>query len=56
MVDVAWKLVTFLFYGVGETLTSVLLVEFIIAQSPDKMKGFVFWNNDSLSKHSFFVD
>ena len=42
VVDVAWKLVTFLFYGVGETLTSVLLVEFIIAQSPDKMKGFVF--------------
>ena len=35
-----WKLVSFLVYSVGEILSSVLLNEFIIAQSPDKMKGF----------------
>ena len=35
-----WKLVSFLVYSVGEILSSVLLNEFMIAQSPDKMKGF----------------
>ena len=34
------KLVSVLVYGVGEILSTVLLNEFIIAQSPDKMKGF----------------
>ena len=37
-----WKLGPYLLYGVGSTMTTVLLYEFIIAQSPDKMKGFVF--------------
>ena len=31
----------FLAYGIGSTICDVLLLEFIIAQSPDKMKGFV---------------
>ena len=37
-----WKLVPFLLYEVGYTFTFVLLYEFVIAQSPDKMKGLVF--------------
>ena len=36
-----WKLGPYLIYGVGNTITTVLLYELIIAQSPDKMKGFV---------------
>ena len=36
-----WKLGPYLLYGVGNTITTVLLYELIIAQSPDKMKGFV---------------
>ena len=28
-------------YGIGSTIAAVLFLEFIIAQSPDKMKGFV---------------
>ena len=32
---------TYILYGIGRTITCVLLYEFIIAQSPDKMKGFV---------------
>ena len=37
-----WKLGPYLLYGVGHTIITVLLYEFIIAQSPDKIKGFVF--------------
>ena len=37
-----WKLGPYLIYGVGRTMTTVLLCVFIIAQSPDKMKGFIF--------------
>ena len=37
-----WKLGPCILYGVGKTATSVLLLEVIIAQSPDKMKGFAF--------------
>ena len=37
-----WKLGPFILYGVGGTATSVLLLEVIIAQSPDKMKGLTF--------------
>ena len=37
-----WKLGPYLLYGVGRTITTVLLYVFIIAQSPDKMKGFIF--------------
>ena len=36
-----WKLGPYLLYGVGKTIIIVLLYELIIAQSPDKMKGFV---------------
>ena len=36
-----WKLGPYFLYGVGKTITTVLLYELIIAQSPDKMKGFV---------------
>ena len=35
-----WKLGPYLLYGVGNTIIYVLLLVFIIAQSPDKMKGF----------------
>ena len=37
-----WKLGPYFLYGVGRTIISVLMNELIIAQSPDKMKGFVF--------------
>ena len=36
-----WKLDPIIFYGIGKTIITVLLYEFIIAQSPDKMKGLV---------------
>ena len=35
-----WKLDPYILYGIGRTIISVLLFEFIVAQSPDKMKGF----------------
>ena len=35
-----WKLGPYILYGIGRTIISVLLFVFIIAQSPDKMKGF----------------
>ena len=34
-----WKLGPFIIYSFGQTIMSVLTLEFIIAQSPDKMKG-----------------
>ena len=37
-----WKLDLCILYGIGKTIICVLLLEFIIAQSPDKMKGLVF--------------
>ena len=36
-----WKICPLLLYSTGKTIVSVLVLEFIIAQSPDKMKGFV---------------
>ena len=36
-----WKLCPFILYSIGGTITAVLLFEFVIAQSPDKMKGLV---------------
>ena len=36
-----WRLGPFLLYGIGKTIFDVLLLELIIAQSPDKMKGLV---------------
>ena len=35
-----WKLGPYILYGIGNTISDVLIFEFIIAQSPDKMKGF----------------
>ena len=35
-----WKLGPSILYGIGKTISGVLLFELIIAQSPDKMKGF----------------
>ena len=37
-----WKVVPLLLYGIGRTICNILLYEFMIAQSPDKMKGLVF--------------
>ena len=36
-----WKLGPCILYGIGGTIAAALVYEFIIAQSPDKMKGFV---------------
>ena len=36
-----WKLAPYPLYDVGCTIAKVLMYELIIAQSPDKMKGFV---------------
>ena len=36
-----WKICPLLLYSTGKTIVCVLVLEFIIAQSPDKMKGFV---------------
>ena len=46
-----WKLVPSIFYGIGRTIITVLFFEFIIAQSPDKMKGLVI--GISLTCHGF---
>ena len=37
-----WKLGPFILLGIGRTISMVLLNVLIIAQSPDKMKGFIF--------------
>ena len=44
-IDWYWKLVPCILFGVGKTVSRVLLLELIIAQSPDKMKGFVIGMN-----------
>ena len=36
-----WKLNPWILYSSGSTIAAVLFIEIIIAQSPDKMKGFV---------------
>ena len=36
-----WKIVPGVLYNIGDTISKVLLFEFVIAQSPDKMKGLV---------------
>ena len=36
-----WKLNPCILFGIGRAIIGLLLYEFIIAQSPDKMKGFV---------------
>ena len=37
-----WKLVPFILYGIGRTIVMVVFYQFLIAQSPEKMKGFTF--------------
>ena len=37
-----WKLGPIVVFGVGRAIAGVLILELIIAQSPEKMKGFVF--------------
>ena len=36
-----WKICPLLLYSTGKTIVCVLVLEFVIAQSPNKMKGFV---------------
>ena len=36
-----WKVCPYLLYGIAGTIIAVLLLEFMISQSPDKMKGLV---------------
>ena len=36
-----WKVGPYLLYGIGGTVVIVLFLEFVISQSPDKMKGLV---------------
>ena len=36
-----WKIGPLLLYSIGKTIVYVLVLEFLIAQSPDNMKGFV---------------
>ena len=37
-----WRLCPCFVWGIGKTIAYILILEFIIAQSPDKMKGLVF--------------
>ena len=37
-----WRLCPSFVWGIGKTIAYILILEFIIAQSPDKMKGLVF--------------
>ena len=50
-----WKLPLFIVDGIGKTIIGVLLLEFVIAQSPDKMKGFVFGITISTRGLVFFI-
>ena len=36
-----WKVCPYLLYGIAGTIIAVLLLKFMISQSPDKMKGLV---------------
>ena len=36
-----WKPIPYILYGIGKTILNVFFLQIIIAQSPDKMKGFV---------------
>ena len=42
MVEWYWKVGPLLLWNIGNGLGFMLLLEFVVAQSPDKMKGFVF--------------
>ena len=48
-----WKLGPFVIFGVGRAIAAVLILELIIAQSPEKMKGLVF--GIQLACGGFFV-
>ena len=48
-----WKLNPWILYSSGSTITAVLFIEIIIAQSPDKMKGFVM--GVVVFSHGFFL-
>ena len=50
-----WKLPLFIVFGIGKTFIGVLLFEFVIAQSPDKMKGFVFGITITIRGLVFFI-
>ena len=52
-----WKIPPFILFEVGKTMSQVLLLEWIIAQSPDKMKGFVIGTKILISAFvpSFFL-
>ena len=50
-----WKFPLFIVYCTGKTIISVLLFEFVIAQSPDKMKGFVFGITITTRGLAFFI-
>ena len=44
-----WKLGPTILYGIGKIIITALLFEFIIAQSPDKMKGLIIREHGSVS-------
>ena len=50
-----WKLGPYLLYGVGNTIIIVLQYKVIIAQSPDKMKGFTFGMMLAVSGITVFI-
>ena len=54
-VDWHLKLVPSILYGIGRTISAMLILEFIIAQSPDKMKGFVMGINLCLRGLIFLI-
>ena len=55
LVEWYWKLVPFIGFNSGKTIIGVLFFEFIIAQSPDKMKGLSYWNIINLSEALFIL-
>ena len=50
-----WKLPPCIVFCLGKTIVGVLHLEFVIAQSPDKMKGFVFGITITIRGLFFFV-
>ena len=50
-----WKLPPCIVFGIGKTIVGVLHLEFVIAQFPDKMKGFVFGITLAIRGLVFFV-
>ena len=50
-----WKLPPCILFGIGKTIIGVLHLEFVIAQSPDKMKGFVIGIILAIQGFVFFI-